>query len=146
MLVRAYLAICRQVHLTRNTSKNDESIFSFLVSFAPNFNHSFLCFHILNIFFHRRPIEHGMYSDSSEGEKKTSTDLQKELFEKFSPHINRKDASLLRRLLPQLHDTLVTIRSSSDQDKLIKTYKNCCEEYGDSNFFRYEQGCQAMNG
>ena len=87
-----------------------------------------------------------MFSDSTEDEKKTSTDLQKELFEEFSPYINRKDASLLRRLLPQLYDTLVTIRSSSDQDKLVKTYKNYCEEDRDSNFFRYEQDSQDMNG
>ena len=80
-----------------------------------------------------------MFSDSTEDEKKTSTDLQKELFEKFSPYVNRKDASLLRRLLPNLYDTLVTIRSSTVQDDLAMAYKKKCEHDDDKNFFRYEK-------
>ena len=78
-----------------------------------------------------------MYSDSTDQQKKVSSELQQELFLKFSPYIHRKDASLLRSILPQLYDTLVTIRSSSTQDKLMKNYKDYCEDDGDKNFFRY---------
>jgi hypothetical protein len=78
-----------------------------------------------------------MYRDSTEDEKKVSSEKQQELYKKFSQYVHRKDASLLRSMLPPLRDTLVTIKSSGTQDVLMRKYFRHCEEKGDQNFFRY---------
>ena len=87
----------------------------------------------------RKPIEAGLAANAPDELKAESRSKQLELNKEFGQYVHRKDATCVRKALPEFHDTLLYIQASKTQSKLMRIYDKDCEKnrIGENkNFFR----------
>jgi transcriptional regulator ATRX len=85
------------------------------------------------------PIEKGMASDVSPSAALLSQQKSAELHQKLAAIVNRKDASVLRQVLPPLQQVVLHVRPTRVQSQIYNEYKKFQRRKDSKNFFKAYQ-------
>ena len=85
------------------------------------------------------PIMRGLASDASDIAIRTSNEASKQLHNVLSPHVHRKDATVLRKELPPMQQVILHIRQTKSQARLYRAFNGYRKANGITNFFQSYQ-------
>lgn len=94
------------------------------------------------------PITSGLPSDATDDEILNSLRKSKELNERLTPYVHRKDASELKKTLPPLFQVVLHIRPTKMQTKLYRRYerqKKRSDDNNRNNFFKQYKALGPVN-